>query len=55
MRYTGLVLSTTGLGDSSAGPCVQGEYRFNIYCPGLEGLSAGSRAQGRHSCTVPYG
>ena len=48
-------ISTAELGDSSAGLCAQGECRFNIYHPGLEGSSAGSRAQGRRSRTVLYG
>ena len=55
MWYAGLVLSTAGLGGSTAGSCVQGERRVSIYCPGLEGSNAGSRAQGHHSHTVPYG
>ena len=55
MWYTGSVLSTAGLGGSTAGLYVQGKHRFSIYCPGLEGSNAGSRAQGCHSRTVPYG
>ena len=43
MWYTGLVLSTAGLGGSTAGSGVQGECRFSINCPGLEGSNAGSR------------
>ena len=42
MWYTGSVLSNAGLGGSTAGSHAQGECRFNIYCPGLEGSSAGS-------------
>ena len=55
MWYAGLVLSFAGLGGSSAGPGMQGERRFSIYCPGLEGSSIGSRAQGHCSHTVQYG
>ena len=55
MWYAGLVLSTAGLGGSTTGPCAQGECRFSIYCPGLEGSNACSLAQGHCSRTVPYG